>query len=403
MLRDETRSGTFDRPWTRARRLATTAILLGVTAGVMTLRGPARGGEERPTAEAGARPEASASAAAAASSPLFYPHPGMSGVMVLRPARAARHAGMERILPALDEGLAPGAKKLGIDPKRPGFLRLELKDIDWVTLGITFGRTTRMKDEDGRPLHTVMVHTPAVRTFAPFDWLAFLRQWRLECSEVRDRGGVYYRLSGPVAEILGPNSCCYLPDDRTIVYDNEDVIRKMAAGGMPALPDFVHGPDWERACRGLVAVALDNRGGALAKACDLDRRDEAAALPLLKGVDCWTFSLDDADAMVLRAWAACDTGGVSAVVDRTIETLVKQGLAAFDRDASKGPDGSNDLAERMCLSLLANLHVDHDDRSVGVQSDRFGTLSDLASMVVGGIRDSFKPEDPKETSKAPKP
>ena len=41
-----------------------------------------------------------------------------------------------------------------------------------------------------------MVGRPAFRTVAPFDWLAFLRQWRLEFVEVRDGGRVYYRIDG---------------------------------------------------------------------------------------------------------------------------------------------------------------------------------------------------------------
>ena len=41
-----------------------------------------------------------------------------------------------------------------------------------------------------------MVGLSAFRTVAPFDWLAFLRQWRLEFVEVRDGGRVYYRIEG---------------------------------------------------------------------------------------------------------------------------------------------------------------------------------------------------------------
>src|SRR5262249_17955589 len=63
MLRDEPRTGTIDRPWPRACRLATTLSLFGVTAVVMTLRGPARGGEDGAIA---ARP----SPAGASGSPL---------------------------------------------------------------------------------------------------------------------------------------------------------------------------------------------------------------------------------------------------------------------------------------------------------------------------------------------
>ena len=93
----------------------------------------------------------------------------------------------------------------------------------------------------------------------------------------------------------------YLPDDRTIVFDEEKVIRKLAGRRAPPLPAFLRGPDWERACRGLLAVAINNQDGAFAKSYDLGRPDDAVVLSLFKGVDHWTFSVDDADAIVLRA------------------------------------------------------------------------------------------------------
>ena len=52
--------------------------------------------------------------------------------------------------------------------------------------------------------HGFMVGRPAFRTVAPFDWLAFLRQWRFEFVEVREGGRVYYRIEGPLKEALGP-------------------------------------------------------------------------------------------------------------------------------------------------------------------------------------------------------
>ena len=50
----------FDRPWSSARRMLTAFGLLGLTIGVATLRGPARGAEDAPSpaakAEVGSRP-----------------------------------------------------------------------------------------------------------------------------------------------------------------------------------------------------------------------------------------------------------------------------------------------------------------------------------------------------------
>ena len=68
------------------------------------------------------------------------------------------------------------------------------------------------------------------------------------------------------------------------------MIRKLAGPEVPPLPAFLRGPDWERACRGLLAVAVNNRDGAFAKPIDLGRPEDAVVLSFFKGVDHWTFS-----------------------------------------------------------------------------------------------------------------
>ena len=203
MLREETRTGTVDRPWSRARRFSAAVFLLGVTATVATLRGPARGSEDVAPAPKAATP------GVVPSSPPLYFGGDWVGVIAFRPAAAARHAGLARILdPFLISKMLgldlSDVKKLCSDTSRPGFLRLGAEDLEWIT---ACQRFTRTKAPDGDVRHGFMVGLSAFRTVAPFDWLAFLRQWRLEFVEVRDGGRVYYRIEGPLKEALGPAPC----------------------------------------------------------------------------------------------------------------------------------------------------------------------------------------------------
>jgi beta-lactamase regulating signal transducer with metallopeptidase domain len=404
MLRNETRTEGFERPWTRARRLAMTAFLLAVTAAVMTLRGPARGGEDgAPTA---VEPKAGAPATPAeiASKPPFYALDGVHGVIAIRPAAAARYAAVSRFVPLVDDilgfDLSDIAKQLHLDRTRPGFVRLDIDNLEWITFGVRFGQTTWKGEKRG----TIMFSNPAFRTVKPFDWLAFLRQWRFEFVEVREGGSVFYKIAGPLTDALGPDSCVYLPDDRTIVFDQQKVVRKLAGGQVPSLPALLRGPDWERACRGVVAAALSNDGGALAKTLDLGRPDDAVAVSLLKGVDHWTFSVDDADSVALRATAACAGGNASDLLARTVDALVKQGRNSIEiaaREVSSEP--GHERAFRMVRALVAHARVEHTDHSVGVHTDGFGTLTDFAAMVEEEVRSAEKPQKPKETPKAAKP
>jgi hypothetical protein len=406
MLRDETRTGTIDRPWPRARRLAMTAFLLGVTAVVMALRGPARGGENGPVAPAGAKAEAPATRPAQGTPPPLYVAGNMHGVVLIRPAAAARHAGVDRITPLVDEilgfDLSEVAKKLDVDRGRPAFVRLGIDNLEWITFGVRFGQT---KNKEGAKLHTIMFGTPAVRTVAPFDWLAFLRQWRFEFAEVREGGRVYHRVTGMLKPLLGPGTyCVYLPDDRTIVFDEEKVIRELAVGEVPPRPAYLCGPDWERASRGLLAYAISNKDGALAKGYDLGRPDDAMVLPLLKGVDHWIFSVDDADPIALRAAAACAGGDASEAIARSIDALVKQARDVLDKDTRGAqPAGAHDRIIRMNKALLANLRVEHADRGVCVHADRIGTLADFAEMLEDEAACDAKTQDRNEARKAAKP
>jgi hypothetical protein len=379
-LRDETRSGTIDRPWPRARRLVSTVFLLGVTAAVATLRGPARGADDGSPAAVRSAAGAPAARPADLSSPPIYVREGTSGVIMIRPALALRHAGVERLIPLVDDivgiDLSGLSKQLGVDTSRPGYLKLRAEDLEWVTAGLGWGRG---KTADHREMHAFMLSCSAFRTVAPFDWLAFLRQWRLEFAEVREGGRVYYRITGPLKEALGPAPCAYLPDDRTIVFEEEKAIRKLARPGVPPLPAFLRGPDWERANRGLLAVAIGNRDGAFAKSYDLKRPDDDAVLSFFKGVDLWTFTVEDADAIVLRASAACRDGDVSRTITRSIDSLVEQCRATLEPQAKA--DGGHDRQLRMVTSLMANLRVEHTGRSVGVHADGFGTFADLIAMV----------------------
>ena len=120
-------------PWSRARRFSAAVFLLGVTAAVATLRGPARGSEDVAPA-----PKSADAPTAARSSPPLYFGGDWVAVIAFRPAAAARHAGFARILdPFLISKMLgldlSDLKKLCGDTSRPGFLRLRAEDLEWIT------------------------------------------------------------------------------------------------------------------------------------------------------------------------------------------------------------------------------------------------------------------------------
>jgi beta-lactamase regulating signal transducer with metallopeptidase domain len=407
MLRDQSKATPSDRPMSSALRVLTLFGLLGLTIGVATLRGPARGAEDglpaAPKAEVAA-PERRDQTKPAI--PIFIPE-GADGVILLRPAAAFRRKGTDRLLalikPVWSEELALFAKQLKIDTGQPGFLKLQCQDIQWVTGRITFGRI-KNKSED-KPLHTFGIGCPAVRMVMPFDWPAFLRQWRFECEEVRMGSRAYYKITGRFSELLGRTPCAFLPDDRTIVFAEEAEIRTIVGAEKPESPAFLRGKDWERASRGLIAVAIKNQDGTFMKHYDLGRPDDAVVRSLFNGIDSWVLGVDDADALVLHAEATSSGHDASEAVSRQIDSLIKLGrqFLLVELDPKSPEVAAHDLVARMLKALAANVRVEHSDSAITVQTQDFGTLADFAAVVEGQAQESkdrvAARRDPKQSVK----
>ena len=237
--------------------------LLGLTIGVATLRGPARGAEDGPPSAAKAELPRPSPATRQSPSAALYLREGADGVVVVRPAAAFRHKGLDRVVPLIGAELGREffrslAKQLKIDTSRPGFLKLRGQDIEWVTASVSFGKTRQRRTRARHTLHVRLPDGPngrAVRLAGVPPPVAIrMRRGprRGPCRTTRSQGRS--------RRFLGPNPCVFLPDDRTIVFDEEAVIRKIASGEIPEPPAFLRGPAWERASRGLLAIAIKNRG-----------------------------------------------------------------------------------------------------------------------------------------------
>jgi len=370
----------MDRPLSRVWRLVTTFTLLGLTLGVATLRGPARGGEGEEPAAATSKVRTTNTRATGTTPLPPYVQEGTAGLIAFRPAATFRRMDSGLILPLLDIigiDFSDIPKAYKVITSRPGSLKLGVEDIEWMTCGIRFGRA---KSNEGDVRHSFGLGGLTVRTAAPFDWLAFLRQWHSDCTEARNGGRVYYKLTGPVQELLG--SCVCLLDDRTVVFDDEEAIRAFLGRGPSQPPAYIRGPGWERASRGLLAVAINNEDGAFAKQYDLGRPDDEVTLSLFKDVNHWTFWVDDASSVALHAAAACRSGEVSKAISGVIDSLLKLARAGMEQpDPEALAVGAHEREYRMIKALLANIRVEHTERSVELLTDGFGTLAEVGSFI----------------------
>jgi beta-lactamase regulating signal transducer with metallopeptidase domain len=402
MLRKESSANRVERPLSRGRRVLTVLALLTLTIGIATLRGPARGADDSraPTDKAGIEPPPLRETSRSFAAP--FVRAGMDGVAVFRPASAFRHPGMDRFLAlcqaAIDQDLTFVGKKFKVDPSKQGFLRPRLQDVEWFTAAIgidrfspqaTHTKERHAKNTKDHPLHTLSFGSFAVRMVSPFDWPAFLRQWRLECKEAQAGGHVYYKIEGDLKPMLGPNPCMLLLDDRTVVFDEENAIRQIAGRSDPTRPEYVTENDWARASRGLVAVAIDNRTDAFAKHYNLGRTDDAIVLSLFKGLNCWILGVEDADEITLYAQGACRDGDSAGAVCRSVDSLIKLGRQHVEQNAPKVPDvGAHDHIARLLKALAATVRVERSGYVVAIRAHGFGTLADFALIVDGEAQEA---------------
>jgi hypothetical protein len=387
MLRDG--SGSVDRSWTGAARVLSASCLFAVALTLAASRGPARAGDDAPKPRTTDAPHPGA-AAAPGRTPfdLSYVPDSMPGVVAFRPAATFHKPGMARFARLIRDGFESDiAAQFKVDASKPGFPHLNLDEVEWVVTGLDFGRGG--KNKESQDMHTILVRGLAVRMTRPFDWLALLRAWRFEFEEVREEGRVYHKVVGLLKPLLGPgDGCVYLPDDRTLVFNELGAVRAAVRRGH-SNPIGLTDADRDALSQSMLAVVLDNRGDSLLKKLDLGRPnpEDAVALSLVKGVDRWTIRTDDADPIALHATASCRDPGSAARIASVFGPLVKAGLKALEEeDPDSLADESNRKALAMSTALLRNLKVTSTGSAVELHTGLFGAFADLGALLEAEAR-----------------
>jgi hypothetical protein len=400
MLREEGKAP--ERPWSRPRRALAASLLLAVAAGASLLKGPARADDPDGTTAPGSGyalgEQTDARAALRSIQPFdlsYVADDDSQAIVAFRPAAAFRRSGMGLYRTTLNVWIAQqwakAANALKFDPTRPGQGPPRVDLFEQVTAGVRVYRTKGPKP-NGRIALTMFT----IRTTEPVDWAALLRLFKMNVSEVRDGDRVYYRWGK--ANPLAPEVLFFRPDDRTVVFTGEELpadaerrlLRHLRRATPPPAPAFARGKDWDRSLRGLLLVALDNRGGRLAKPIRGDGPEDgdmAAVMSLVEHVDLWALGVDDDDSMVFRGVGTCPDVGGSESTARAIGDLldgVRKQLEAPEAEPTPRRAGE-EKAYRMALAFLKNLRVEREGHSVLLRSAGLGTLADFASLIAAGV------------------
>lgn len=365
------------RPWSVTKKIIAASMLLSVATGVASLRSPALAEEPKPKTSELITIVPSVMEPKTEAFDLSYIPESAQGFAAIRPAALLRRTGMSRFGWMLNAGcadvLAPIAKAAGVKLAEPNKGPLRVEMIEQASCSIE----VQTLDVKKGPKHRLITHMLMARTTEPFDWLKLAREWKLEPTEARLGDKTYYKIQAKWVTILGPGTGAFFcPDDRTVVFDDEQIILKILGRDKTFSSPYIKDNGWEQVSRGLFAVALDNRNGKWT-----DSLDQVHNMHLLRDANFWCGGVADSDEIVLQAIATCKHGAGAGATAGAVSALIE----IERKDELKVPDGpKSDLAFKLFTGLLKNVKVEHIGKTVTVHSSVAETLADFGDVVTGG-------------------
>ncbi len=369
------------RPWSTASRLGAGLVLCCVAAGVWALPAPARGSAGDKTSEPVKEATPTVKKEPADRPPAFdlsYIPDDEVGIVAFQPAAAVRRQGMATHARALNTYLSVNwpqiARALGVPaPKCP----LNVEEIEQVTASLSINRFTTT---EGKELRSLIYHCVMFQTVKPFDWAKLLRSYWPELIEAREGSRVYYKLKPGSAPNLAKAPAFLIPDDRTIVFDDEDVLLRLIRRKTPTAPDFARGDDWKKVEHDLFAVVFDNHDGRLQRAVTKlnDEGEDAMVVEFLKQTRQWIFGLEDADDFLVRGFVSCHDQSDGATLAKMFEEIRVNTVQQIEKAASKPHKGDHD-AEMCGLGgqVMRSLRVVADGSSFYIEPAQGVKLADL--------------------------
>lgn len=364
-----------DPGWARASRVLAAVLLTGIATGVWILPPPVQGGDgEKLTVVAPATQPVLAARSAVPAFDLSYIPDDAMGVVAFHPAATFRRQGMAQYADQLN---ALTAMK-GIDKaleipisKCP----LKVEQIEQVTVGVIFDR----KVIKGKEVDRFMIHGLAIRTVEPFDWVTLLRSWWPNATEMKEGTRVYYKVHHPP---LGPNGCVFIPDNRTLVCDDERFVLPLIRRPVVGAPEFARGDDWKRVEHDLLAVILDNHDGRISRVTKkvTPDADEAQFDECLERSDRWTMGLADTDDFLPQFIATCrdpqSVQTIAKVVGKVRDSCLEE---AHKPHKDEMPDYLR--YQELAAHLLKNLRVEAGQTSLRVEPGGGVKLAELLPLI----------------------
>jgi hypothetical protein len=316
---------------------------------------------------------------------LSYLAPDAMGAIAFRPAALFNRPDMKRYRDQVNEGIH---NVLAAVVKGAGQIDLNIEDIEQVVLS---SHVAKIKDaKPGGPQNSLNAHMAVIHTVRAYDWKKTLSALAPDLKEIEVEGKTCFvvpKVSLPMqatAEI-----CVCVPDERTVIVDSEDAIRKMLRANKQQRPPPTWAADWKQVECSLAAQAVaDIR--PLMKERKPSEDDSDPALVVLRSSKSLVMGLDLNDGVAGQLLVRADNEQEAEKLLETTRGLMKDAYAKFTEDrkkAAKPQTREQESAWRVIEELFTKYELSRDGTRVHLRacSKAKNVVEVLTAVFAGGL------------------
>jgi beta-lactamase regulating signal transducer with metallopeptidase domain len=364
------------RPALWMHRVLSAALLAAVALGVSPLRGPERILAREESGETSqAKPQAASETQKGKDREPFnlaYAPPDAIGLIAFRPAEILGQPGLKSHLDFINQEIAQLLKEHNLP-----LLSLRIEEIDQIMGGIYYQNDENAPEGTRNQIFGTISY---VRTVKPFDWNKHFHTAFPDLTEVQHAGKVYHKTSKRSVFPLFPGcNCYYFPDDRSLVVETEEKIRRMLESKPSWHPSYVNSEMWKPVENNLLAMAFDNRNPQIANAA-ADSKDPEVGLFLRSNCQ-MVFGVDGPDIFRIRGFAKCASEEEGKKLVQQIQAMIQLAQAGLVQAKVKLKDvvmkKEQAAALQVSKDFLNQVKIRHQGTKVYFQSEVKAKMEDL--------------------------
>jgi beta-lactamase regulating signal transducer with metallopeptidase domain len=317
---------------------------------------------------------------------LHYLSPNAKGIWAFRTASLFDRPEFKKHIAFFDAFLVMGLQASEVKVKPD----LSIADIDTIAGQVILRTSSSNKEHPSEMFNSLNM----VRTIKPFDWKKQIDKILPGAVEVPCEGKAIYK--APIFKHVGillfgvqvtkDHDFLYcIPDDRTLVSDGDENLRRVLRGDIaqPAKP--VWAEDWKHVERGLFAAALDCRDKKWLE----DRRkvteENGPELALLENATSVVFGVDYADGFIFQAVIRSDTEDGAQKVAESIQTLIVKETRETKKPQGKSASKKEKTLEDRFLEEIRS-HVVRQGKMTMWRAEVKISLAELLAAIPEEIR-----------------